>query len=69
MSQENIEILSENVEAFRRGDWDAVAAGWDTHVLVRTDPSWPERFIYGREPVTDWQRGAWESLGTDNRTQ
>jgi hypothetical protein len=64
-----VEGLRENVEAFRRGDWDAVAAGWDTHALARTDPTWPERFIYGREAVTDWQRGAWESLGPDLRIE
>ncbi len=69
MSQENVEILTEGVEAFRRGDWDAVAADWDTHVLVRTDPSWPERFIYGREAVINWQRGVRESLGTDIRIE
>jgi ketosteroid isomerase-like protein len=69
MSQENAEILRENIEAFRRGDWDAVAADWDTHVLVRADPSWPERFIYGREAVIDWQRSAWEALGPDVRIE
>ena len=65
MSQENVEILRENIEAFRRGDWDAVAADWDSHVLVRTDPTWPEQFIYGQEAVMDWQRSTWESLGPD----
>ena len=64
-----MEILRENIEAFRRGDWDAVAADWDPHVLVRTDPSWPEQFIYGREAVIDWQRSAWESLGPEVRIE
>ena len=64
-----MEILRENIEAFQRGDWDAVAADWDPHVLVRTDPSWPEQFIYGREAVIDWQRSAWESLGPDVRVE
>ena len=50
MSQKNVEILSENVEAFRRGDWDAVAAGWDTHALVGTDRSWPEQFSTVERP-------------------
>jgi ketosteroid isomerase-like protein len=69
MSQANVELMRENIEAFRRGDWDAVAAGWDTHVLVRADPSWPERFIYGREAGIDWQRSAWEALGPDVRIE
>ena len=42
-----------------------MAADWDTHVLVRADSSWPERFVYGREAVIDWQRSAWEALGPD----
>ena len=69
MSQENVEILRENIKAFQRGDWDAVAADWDPHVLVRTDPSWPEQFIYGREALIDWQRSAWESLGPEVRVE
>jgi SnoaL-like domain len=69
VSQENVEKLREGTEAFRRGDWNAVAADWDMHVLVRSDPSWPEQFIYGREAVMDWQRGAWESLGPDLRIE
>ena len=69
MSRANVEAMRENIEAFRRGDWDAVAAGWDTHVLARADPGWPERFIYGRGAVIDWQRGAWESLGPDVRIE
>jgi ketosteroid isomerase-like protein len=69
VSRENVETLVKNIEAFRRGDWDAVAAGFDTHVLARADPTWPERFIYGREAVIDWQRSAWESLGPDLRIE
>jgi len=49
MSQENVELVREGNAAVRRGDWDAVATNLDPHVLIRTDPRWPERYIYGRE--------------------
>ena len=52
-------------DAFRRGDWDAVAAYLDPDVLVRTDPRWPEQRIYGREAVMAWYRSNRESMGPD----
>ncbi len=42
MSQENVEVLQRTNAAFRRGDWDALAACWDPDILIRTDARWPE---------------------------
>jgi ketosteroid isomerase-like protein len=65
MSQENVEVLRNQNDAYRRGDWDAMAAVVDPHVFVRTDPRWPEQFIYGREAWLTFLRGMWESIGPD----
>ena len=69
MSQENVQIVRTLNNAFRRGDWDAVAAILDPDVLVRTDPRWPEQRIYRREAVTAFYRDGWESLGPDVRIE
>jgi ketosteroid isomerase-like protein len=67
VSQENVDGYWAQFDAIRRGDWDVYAANLDADVLVRTDPGWPEQRIYGRQAVTDWARGAIESLGPDFR--
>jgi len=69
MSQKLVDIFRNEIDAFRRGDWDAVAATLDPHVLVRTDPRWPEQRFYGREAVVAFFRGLWESWGPDARIE
>jgi hypothetical protein len=68
MSQENIDVFEGN-DAFRRADWDAMAATMDAHILVRADPRWPEQRFYGREAVIAFWRGVWESWGPDARVE
>jgi hypothetical protein len=67
MSQKNLDVFQEANDAFRRGDWDAMAATIDPDVVIRTDPRWPEQRFYGREAVIAWSRGLWESWGPDFR--
>jgi hypothetical protein len=69
MSQELVDIFSNGIDAFRRGDWDGVAATVDQHALVRTDPRWPEQRVYGREAVVAFFRDLRESWGPDARIQ
>jgi hypothetical protein len=69
MSQKLVDIFRNGIDAFRRGDWDAVAATLDPQVLVRTDPRWPEQRFYGREAVVAFFRGLWESWGPDARIE
>jgi ketosteroid isomerase-like protein len=69
VSQENAEIVRSANDAFRRGDWHAVAANLDPDILVRTDVRWPEQRFYGREAVMAWFRGARESMGPDVRIE
>jgi hypothetical protein len=69
MSQENIELARRNSDAFRRGDWEALAATLDPHVLLRLDPRWPEQRVYGRTAALDFFRSARESLGPDSSIQ
>jgi len=64
MSQENVEIYRKVIEAGSRGDWDALAAVMDPHILLRTDPIWPERRIYGREAAIAVLREGQETLGS-----
>jgi ketosteroid isomerase-like protein len=60
-----VESVRQGNAAVRRGDWDAVAANLDPHILVRTDPRWPEQRIYGREAVIAWYREVLEPGGSD----
>ena len=69
MSQANLDAFEKGNDAFRRGDWDAIAATIDTHILVRADPRWPEQRFYGREAVIAFWRGLWESWGPDARVE
>jgi SnoaL-like domain len=66
MSQENVELARRGSEAFKRGDWEAVAAGLDEHMLLRLDPTWPEQAVYGRAAVVEFFRSASETLGSDS---
>jgi ketosteroid isomerase-like protein len=66
MSQENIDLARRNNAAFKRGDWEAVAASLDPHVLIRLDPRWPEQRIYGRAAVVEFFRSAIETLGPNS---
>src|SRR5207248_784525 len=56
-------------EAIRRADWDAVAAYYDPHIFIRTDPTWPEQRIYGRAAVLDFVRSGCELWGPDVRLE
>jgi ketosteroid isomerase-like protein len=69
MSQANVEIVRKGTEAFRSGDWDAMAASLDPDILVRADPLAPEQRIYGREAVLTYYQGLWESVGADVRVE
>ena len=69
MSQEHVKIAKQGNEALARGDWEAVAAIMDPHVLLRPDPGWPEQHIYGREAVIAFIRGTQESGGADLRIE
>src|SRR6266576_921178 len=69
MSRANLDAFAKGNDAFRRGDWDAIAATIDTHILVRADPRWPEQRFYGREAVIAFWRGLWESWGPDARVE
>jgi ketosteroid isomerase-like protein len=66
MSPENVDLARRNSEAFQRGDWEALAASLDPHVLLRLDPTWPEQRIYGRAATLDFYRSSRESLGPDS---
>jgi ketosteroid isomerase-like protein len=68
VSQENVAIVRELNEAVCRGDWDAVARIYDPHICVRTDPSWPEQRMYGREAAINFVRNSLDVLGS-NLTQ
>src|SRR5437764_6344406 len=69
MSQENVEVARKVNEAVRRGDWDVVAAYYDPDVSIRTDPSWPEQRMYGRNAAMKFVRDAWEAWGIDVRIE
>ena len=69
MSAENVEVARRFSDSYHDGDWVEMAATLDPDVFVRTDPLWPERFIYGRKAVVAWGRGIRESMGPDFRIE
>ena len=69
MSQQTVDLVRTVNDAWRRSDWDTVAAYLDPDVLIRTDPRWPEQRLYGREAVMAWYRGTLESMGPDLRIE
>jgi hypothetical protein len=48
MSRANVDLLRKQIDAYRRGDWDDMAAILDPHTFIRLDRRWPEQFAYGR---------------------
>src|SRR5437773_289419 len=69
MSQENVEMIRRGNDAFRRGDWEDLAEMIDPHISIRTDVSWPEQRMYGREAAIAFYRGISESGGPDTRIE
>ena len=71
MSQENVEIVRQTMDAFNRRDRDAWLALNDPELEFRADPEWPESgTVRGREAVWDfivnltdaWEQGAFEMV-------
>jgi ketosteroid isomerase-like protein len=69
MSAENVEVAREGNEAFRHGDWEALAENLDPHILLRADARWPEQRIYGRDAAIAFYRGIRGAGGPDLRTE
>lgn len=65
MAQQNVEIVRRLNEAIRRGDWNTLADCYDPDICVRTDPSWPEQRMYGRQAAVNFIRGSIDALGDD----
>jgi ketosteroid isomerase-like protein len=65
MSQENVEIVREMLDAFNRGDYEASLAFLDEHVEWHDPPHVPGAGVHrGPEEVRRWflrWMGAWES--------
>ena len=69
MSQENVDLVRKNNDAFRRGDWEVLGANMDPDVFARVDPNWPEQRIYGRDALVAFLQGVGESMGPDIRIE
>jgi ketosteroid isomerase-like protein len=69
MSQENVEIIKRELDAFRRGDWESMVEMIDPHISIRTDVNWPEQRIYGRHPALAFYQGISASGGSDTRIE
>src|SRR5262245_14863440 len=70
MSEENVEIVRDHIEAFRRGDVEAALSGFDPHVVWDASRGRPLDFAvaYGREEVSETARhymGAFEGYDWD----
>jgi ketosteroid isomerase-like protein len=69
VSRENVDIIRRANDAFRRGDWEVLAEMVDPHISIRTDVSWPEQRVYGRNAALAFYRGIAESGGPDTRIE
>ncbi|HTQ67471.1 MAG TPA: nuclear transport factor 2 family protein [Solirubrobacteraceae bacterium] len=69
MSQENVDLVRRGNAAFRRQDWEAMAATFDPEILVRPDRRWPEQGIFGREAAVAFYQGLAESGSPDVRIE
>src|SRR3954464_15220576 len=65
MSQENVESMRANFEAWNAGDMDALREYFDPVVIMRMPEGWPEPGPYvGREAVmrqVEQQRETWDA--------
>jgi ketosteroid isomerase-like protein len=65
MSQENVEIMRANFEAWNAGDMDALRDAFDPNVIARYPQDWPEPGPFvGREAVMrqlEQQRETWDA--------
>jgi ketosteroid isomerase-like protein len=66
MSQENVEIVRANFEAWNAGDMDALREMYDPTVIVRATEDWPEPGPFvGREAVMrqgEQLRETWDAV-------
>jgi ketosteroid isomerase-like protein len=69
VSEENVELARSLIDARRHGARKTMVTMLDRDVVVRSDPSWPEQEICGRDAVIGWWRSAWESLGGEARVE
>jgi ketosteroid isomerase-like protein len=69
MSTEIVEIFLKGNAAINRGDWDALTATWDPHIVVRTDASWPEWGYVGRDAALAFIMGVRESWGSQSEVE
>ena len=65
MSQENVEIMRANFDAWNAGDMDAIRERFDPNVIMRMPDDWPEPGPHvGREAVMrqfEQQRETWDA--------
>jgi ketosteroid isomerase-like protein len=65
MSGENVEIVRQGLESFKRGDLDAALESADDNVVLRTAEGWPERAHHGKLAARSFYEGFAETVGRD----
>jgi ketosteroid isomerase-like protein len=64
MSQENVEVIRQSVEAFNREGLPAMSEFWGPEIVWHTDPMVPEPGVYeGKEAVTAYLQGFIRAFG------
>ena len=66
MSQENVELVLQDLEYWNRGDMDAFVGLWDDDVVLRAAEGWPERVFRGKDAVRSFYEGFAETVGRDS---